>query len=286
MNRQRVTDAIRAAFIADAYCLGAHWIYDGKELSALDMDWGELNAPQAHWHKGKVKGDFTHYGDHGRWLYEFIRDSRTFHLPAWRDYWFAKMQHYTGYVDASSRETVEVLSSNPEALTGSSSQDLSIIGRIAPLLLVSDSLTGFQQHVQEFVALTHNSRRVLKAAEWFAGLLHAIVEGKAVREALSEASIDPDLKPAFDAAMASAGEDSFRTIRAFGPACGIDGGFEGTIHLLVSYDTFRDAMVANARAGGDSAARGMVTGMLLGAAGKVPPAGWSAGVNLDFIEQE
>ncbi len=65
MNLSTINHAIEAAFVADAYALGAHWIYDEAQLKSLDLNWEALNAPQAIWHKGKQKGDFTHYGDHG-----------------------------------------------------------------------------------------------------------------------------------------------------------------------------------------------------------------------------
>jgi len=55
MNKQAIENAVEGAFVADTYCLGAHWIYDGKELGALEINWEELNAPQAHWHKTKQK---------------------------------------------------------------------------------------------------------------------------------------------------------------------------------------------------------------------------------------
>ncbi len=80
MDKEGINHAIEAALVADAYALGTHWIYDGKELGALKIDWETLNAPQAHWHKGKQKGDFTHYGDHAKWLIEFIRSNDKFEL--------------------------------------------------------------------------------------------------------------------------------------------------------------------------------------------------------------
>ncbi len=58
--------------------------------------------------------------------------------------------------------------------------------------------------------------------------------------------------------MASKNNDTFETIRGFGPACDISGGFEGVIHLLCKYDNLRDMLVCNAKAGGDSSARGMI----------------------------
>jgi ADP-ribosylglycohydrolase len=58
--------------------------------------------------------------------------------------------------------------------------------------------------------------------------------------------------------------DSFETIREFGPACGIDGGFASVIYLLLQNKSFKEIMTLNAQAGGDSSARGMVVAMILG----------------------
>ena len=129
-----------------------------------------------------------------------------------------------------------------------------------------------------FVAFTHNSKPVLLAANLFASVLFNVLEGQSITDALGNVEIDETLQDAFDAGQASKGQDSFRTIRKFGPACGIEGGFEGSIHLLCTYDDFREAMMANVKAGGDSAARGMVIGMLMGAAGKSVPDDWRLGI--------
>ena len=281
MDNEKINHSIRAAFVADAYALGAHWIYDGKEIGGLEIDWQDLNAPkaQAGWHKDKQRGDFTHIGDQGKWLYDFVQENGCFDIKQYRDYWFGKMNHYKGYIDASSRETVEAIEQNPDTVVGSASTELSIIGRIAPLLLVSSTREEFLDHVQSFVALTHNSPRVLLAAALFASMLLDVIEGKSIPDALENADIDPMLQDAFDAGRKSKDQDSFRTIRQFGPACGIEGAFEGVIHLLSTYDDFKDAIMANVKAGGDSAARGMVVGMIMGAAGKKLPDAWVAGMN-------
>lgn len=277
MNKENINHAIEAAFVADAYCLGSHWVYDEEQLKTLDVNWDELNAPHAMWHKGKQKGDFTHYGDQGKWLLQFVQDNRHFDIQNYGGLWSDNMKEYTGYIDGSSRETLETLASNPRSNTGSSSHDLSIIGRIAPLLLVSSSKEEFLAQTQAFVAFTHNSPLVLKAAALFASVLYDVAMGESIDSALRSASPDAQLKNAFDAGMKSKGEESFSTIRNFGPACGVEGGFEGTIHILCSYDNYKDAMIANAKAGGDNAARGMIIAMIMGAAGQEIPSSWKEG---------
>ena len=277
MNKNTINHAIEAAFVADAYCLGSHWVYDEAQLKALPIDWENLNAPQAMWHKGKNKGDFTHYGDHGKWLYEFIQKNGHFDITMYGGFWLDNMQEYKGYVDGSSRETIEALKRDPHTDKGSASYDLSIIGRIAPLLLVSDSKEVFLKQVESFVAFTHNSYIVLKAASLFASVLYDVAEGKSIDMALHDVDVDPTLKSAFDAGMSSKGQNTFSAIRNFGPACGVEGGFEGVLHLLTSYADFKEAMIANAQAGGDTSARAMIVAMIMGASGKSLPTLWIKG---------
>ena len=59
-------------------------------------------------------------------------------------------------------------------------------------------------------------------------------------------------------ALNSKDEDSFKAIRSFGPACGINDGFGGVIHLLIKYDNLKEMIIANSKAGGDTSARAMI----------------------------
>ncbi|MCL4431754.1 MAG: ADP-ribosylglycohydrolase family protein [Epsilonproteobacteria bacterium] len=278
IKNETIINSMQGALVADAYALGSHWIYDETQLRNLPIDWEDLNTPKAMWHKGKEKGDFTHYGDHGKWLNEYIQTSDYFDPSQYAAFWIKKMENYQGYVDSSSRETLAILKNNPSTLCGASSHDLSIIGRIAPLLFVSKTKEEFLANTQMFVSLTHNSLIALKAAQFFASVLFDVALGAATTEAIKHTAVDPLLARALGAAINSQGQESFNAIRTFGPACGVEGGFEGTIHVLLSYDDYKSAMIANAQAGGDNAARGMIIGMIMGAALKEIPPAWKNGV--------
>lgn len=277
MKKVHIKNAVEMALIADSYLLGSHWIYDEDELKNLKIDWQELNPPSVMWHKGKVKGDFTHYGDHTKWLLDFVEKKHSFDLVAYKALWIEKMKTYTGYVDGACRETMEALEKNPNVITGASSHDLSIAGRVAPLLYVSESKAEFLTHVQSFVRFTHNDETTLHVAIFFANILYDVADGKSILDALQTTQIDTSLHSNLAFALASQGKNTFKSIRDFGPACSVDGGFEGTVHLLVTYDNFKDAMIANAKAGGDSSARGMIVGMIMGAAGHDAPSSWRTG---------
>ena len=52
--------------------------------------------------------------------------------------------------------------------------------------------------------------------------------------------------------------------------CSVEAALPGTIHLISKYENdFKEALVENVMAGGDSAARGMLVGMVLGAYGGI-----------------
>lgn len=160
------------------------------------------------------------------------------------------------------------------ALLGSHSHDLSLVGSIAPLLFVSNSKVEFLSNVECYIAFTHNNETVLSVAKLFATVLYDVSEGASIQDALANMTVDKAIQDAFNAGVGSKDKDTLMCIQEFGPGCSVEGAFEGTLHLLVSYDNFKEAMIANSKSGGDSSCRGMIVGMLMGAAGCEIPPSW------------
>lgn len=254
----KITHAILASLVADAYALGAHWVYDDKQLIDLPINWDTLNKPQAMWHKGKEKGDFTHYGDQTLFLLEYMyQNNNNFNKQEFYSFWSEKMSHYEGYIDGATRGALEHI--------GSESNDLSICGRIAPLLMNAQTKESFLARTQELVSITHNSPLALMSSQFFAELLWKSLENQDIIKNIQNLKIKyPDLLNWINSGLASVDKETYSAIRGFGPACGIDGGFAGVIHLLCLKDDFKTIMQKNAKAGGDSSARGMVAAMILG----------------------
>ena len=262
-DEKKVKDLVLSSLVADSYSLGAHWIYDEKQLQVLDLDWNNLNDAKVIWHKGKVAGDFTHYGDQTLWLYQYLEEKKKFDVNEYIEVWKTKIQSYNGYIDGSTRETLENIE-NKVTPPGSSSTDLSIVGRITPLLLVSNSKEEFLQNVESLVGATHNSNEALAASKFFASLLLEALDNKGIEKLLLtlKDNFDTKIQSYIYSGIASKTDDTFQVIRDFGPACDINGGFEGVIHLLCKYDNFKDMMICNAKAGGDSSARGMIAAVI------------------------
>lgn len=264
MYENKIKDLVLATLVTDAYCLGTHWIYDEKQLVDNDIIWDELNNPLAIWHKGKSAGDFTHYGDQSYWLYEFLKDKNSFDEKEYLNFWFNKMKTYTGYIDGASRDTILNIENNVTP-SGSSSHDLSIVGRIVPLLKVSKTKEEFLQNVGKFVKLTHNSKEALQSADFFANLLLLVLENNEIEKSILELknSYDSFFQEMIEKGINSKNSDTFETIRTFGPACDINSGFSGVIHLLCKYDNLKDMLISNSKAGGDTSARAMIASVIL-----------------------
>lgn len=263
-SKEKINEIIKATLVADSYSLGAHWIYDEQQLHDVDINWETLNMPKALWHKGKVAGDFTHIGDQAYFLWQFLKNRSDFNALEYLDFWEDKMRSYEGYIDGATRETLINIEKGEHI--GSGSHDFSVIGRIAPLLLVSGDEAIFVQNVQDFVKLSHNTPKVIEAATFFAKLLFRAIDAKNIEKEMLRLKdeFSPYVIKSVEDGVASKQSDTFKTIREFGPACGIDEGFSGIIHLLSKYPhDLKNLLIQNAKAGGDSASRGMVASMLV-----------------------
>jgi len=263
-DQKKAKDLVLSTLVADSYSLGAHWVYDEKQLLDTSIDWNSLNAPLAIWHKGKGAGEFTHYGDQTYWLYEFLKDKDEFNEEEYLTFWANKMQTYEGYIDGATRNTLQNISEGIKP-SGSESTDLSVVGRIVPLLLVSNSKVKFLENVEKFTKLTHNSAKSLSAAKFFAKLLWCALEHKDLEESIDliKDEFDTNIQTIVNRAIDSKNKDTFETIRSFGPACDVEEGFGGIIHLLLKYDNIKELLISNAKAGGDSSARGMIASAIL-----------------------
>jgi ADP-ribosylglycohydrolase len=79
-------------------------------------------------------------------------------------------------------------------------------------------------------------------------------------------------------ALAAIPQGGVAAVQALGPACGIAGALPATLVLALLYpDELETALIENVMAGGDSAARGLALGALLGARpGAFVPERWLA----------
>lgn len=281
MNRPeegKMTDAnaqamILATFAADSLALGVHWIYN---TNVIDKKWGRVEryiAPERPtYHPTKQLGEFTHYGDQTLVLLKSIAEKGQFTLEAFAARWREFFKSYDGYVDGATKKTLENFAAGKApAQAGSTSDDLAGAARIAPLVYrYRNDLDALIDSARLQTTLTHNNPRVVESAEFFARVVWKTLQGEsptaAVEHTLGEGF---DLQPFANwiaDGLKSADQDTRQVLLNFGQMCEIDAAFPAVIHLIARYENnLKEGLVENAMAGGDSAGRGLILGMVLGA---------------------
>lgn len=279
------------SFIGDAITLGPHWVYDQEKIQKTFDRVTSYQDPITDYHPGKSAGDFTHYADQTLVLLQSITEKKTFGLAQfaahWRAFWENPLNQT--YRDGATKQTLEKLQDGtlPEK-AGSDSHDIGGAARIGPLFLLAwESDAALIEAAQRETVFTHKEPEVVASAEFFCRVVLAVRDGADIPEAL-QATAKMKTWTALPenwiaAASKSAGSQTSDSaaLKEFGLTCSTSDAFPGICHLLLRYpEDPTTALIENATAGGDSAARGMILGLVYGA--KYPlsalPEKWRSGL--------
>ena len=264
---------VLASFAADSLALGAHWIYDTESISKMfdRVDTFLKPAPNSY-HATKEKGAFTHYGDQTFVLLESLAAKKGLDLSDFSARWRALFADYNGYMDHATTDTLSnYASGGSHEDPGSLSEDLAGAARIAPLVYVyrhdPDKLV---ESAKSQTRMTHNSPLTIDSAAFFARVSLRVLQGTQPVEAMKDVSREHfDGSPVsrwVQAGLATKDKDSVSTISRFGQSCHTEEAFPGVVQLIARYhNDLKEALIQSVMAGGDSAARGMIVGMVLGA---------------------
>jgi ADP-ribosylglycohydrolase len=264
---------VLASFVGDSLSLGAHWIYDTDKIVKTFGRVETLLKPlEKSFHAGKDKGEFTHYGDQTYVLLESVAAKKGFDPEDFAIRWQEFFKDYPGYFDKATKATRANFSSGKSFNeSGSSSTDLAGAARIAPLVYC------YQDHLDQLVEasrvqtkMTHNNPQVVEGSAFFAKVTWKVLQGNSpiasLEEAAQEGFSEVPISQWVEEGLKSIGSDTLSVISRFGQTCHAEDAFPGVIHLIAKYeDDLKEALIENVMAGGDSAARGMVVGMVLGA---------------------
>jgi len=268
--KERAEAMVLASFTADSLALGAHWIYD---TAVIDSDMGRVDnlkkPPENSFHPTKQAGEFTHYGDQSLVLLESIAANKGFDLDHFARNWRLFMDDYTGYRDHATKDTVRNFAAGKDsASSGSQSTEIGGVVRIAPLVFALRKDPGkLVSGVRQQTAMTHNDPVAIESAEYLADVLLKILNGSSPSTAFKEvATKHSKLQKMIEKGLETGGNQTRATIKAFGQMCDTNAALPGVIHLSTTYENdLKSALIENVMAGGDSAARGMAVGMILGA---------------------
>jgi len=264
---------VLASFAADALSLGVHWIYN---TNVIDKKWGRVEAyikpERPTFHPTKDLGDFTHYGDQTLVLLKSVAESCGFDPNDFAEGWQELFKNYEGYFDGATKATLENFAAGKGPTdAGSNSDDLAGAARIAPLVYCyRNDLDKLLYCIRTQTALTHNNQQVIESAEFFGRVAWNVLQDKtptaAVKQTLGEGFDREPYAKWIEDGLKSVKKDTRQTLLDFGQMCEIEAAFPCVIHLIARYeDNLKECVIENAMAGGDSAGRGLIVGMILGA---------------------
>lgn len=264
-NRQ--SGLLFGSYCADALSLGVHWIYDANELAQKHGRVTEHKAPGADsYHPHKEAGDQGHVGDQSLCLLKFLTRERKWDPSNFMDDWLGMWPDYNDYVDGATKATLaNVQNQTDKTQGGSDSVEIAGPARIAPLIafLSNSSESEVVKAAVEQTMLTHRSKEAEESATFLAKAGYRLIHGANLLDTLNETAPEWALKKA-DSVLS---ENAVDAIGKLGPACSISSALPSVLYLTIKHGSdIETAFIENAMAGGDNCARGLVLGMLLGAA--------------------
>lgn len=262
--------ALWGALNQDKYVLGLHWIYDVekvKEHFRVDQDVFEVLEDS--YHKNKKAGDFTHYGDLMLSFMEYMNSVDQIDVISYYDHFRKWMHTYEGYKDKAMKM---VLSNIEEGhFQGSDSSELGGLVKLPPILLAyKDKPQLAKLYAIAFTKATHDHPLVVSLATYFSELVFALNDGVNLLEAMEQAlaSMPTEVVDLYEKAKKALDQEALDAIVEFGQSCPAPNAFPSVIYLLMKYHEQPELMFQmNVKAGGDSAARGILLGMVIGATG-------------------
>jgi ADP-ribosylglycohydrolase len=255
------------SYCADALSLGVHWIYDTNELAQKHGRVNKYKAPGADsYHPHKQAGDQGHVGDQSLCLLKFLVREKKWCPSGFMDDWLGMWPKYDDYIDGATKSTLaNVQNRSDKTQGGSDSVEIAGPARIAPLIsyLAHSTEEEVVRASVEQTMLTHRSPEAEESATFLAKAGYRLMRGASLLDTLNETAPEWALKRANSVLS----ENAVDSIGKLGPACSISSALPSVLYLALKHgDDIETAFIENAMAGGDNCARGLVLGILLGAA--------------------
>ncbi len=287
--QDHVRGAILGSFVADAMGMGVEFENDPQKIQQQYGRLEDFVTPKLqHHHEGKKAGDLSHYGDQALELLISVVAKDRFDAESFMVRWRALMKSdYPTYKDGTSQKVLqEAIECNDELdKCGTASEAIGGAVRIAPLVYAYGQDTdSLKQAAKEQATMTHNSHISMLGAAFVAEVTAKVLGGQKPTSVIKELAGAEEYAPIsslITQALQCSIDDPVDAIARLGSDDSVKQALPASIYLIQKYeDNFKEAIVQNTMAGGDTAARGMIIGTVLGAYHGLNalPAGWLEGL--------
>ena len=221
---------------------------------------------------GKVaENNLTHYGYQIKILEDYISEN-SFDYEVFKGIWIKNMISYDGYLDEASSKSLEYYENG--YLFGYESEELGGAARIGPVMHFETDRERMLEKALEQTQVTHTSYRSLLVTEflvkflWKICVLHNIGEAAdfTVNSFRNDGKKYEYLEKNYSRALKYLNYN-FGEIENKSEVLFENDEFPVILYLCMKYRSFEEAQQANIRIKGDFAVRGIILGMIFGAAG-------------------
>ncbi len=285
-------DLIFTSLLANASCLGVHWIYNytyledlSKKQSLLfmkqDKKLYEEAKPSYYVYPNHQIGEVTVQGEILRWLYEALEQNPNLKLEEYKTLLFNQFKpggSYHGYVETYAKKMVVKTLVNELDLNLDEFEvnDTHLVG-FMPYLATKALELPIQKAWELAQLFTHNEDYLTYYL--YFDVLFELLKEHSLKNAIELAlSYAPDqYKEKLEKAITMDDTNAFIKHYA-GRACSIDQAIPVIIHILYHSKDFKDALESNAKIGGAASDRGLLMGPILAKVYDIPEA-WIKQVN-------
>lgn len=225
------------------------------------------------YNKKETENEFTHYGYQIKILMEYTA-KKSFDFEEFKELWIENMTSYKGYIDEASRKSLEYYENG--YLFGYESEELGGAARIGPLVCSEKNREAALEKALEQTQVTHTSYKSLLVTEFLVKLLYKICETQSIKDSTAfvtesfreEKKKYEYLKKSYFWAAENLSKNSEEKETKTEDFFEKDE-FPVILYICMKYTGFEEAQHANIRIKGDFAVRGIILGMIFGAAGKI-----------------
>ena len=208
------------------------------------------------------------YGKQTLWLLEHTVENKVYDPFAFANIWQKNMSQEKN-IDKASMDTLANLKSGRTCLgAGSSSHDLSVIGRHAPIIFSVLGMDEILESIKFHTCLTHMTKETIESSKYIAEVTLAMVYNLDVENTLKERSkfYGEMVEEEVDKAFNLKDKPYEVALQILGKNPEVEGGLASTVYLILNYhQDFEKLLEINKEAGGATVARAMVAGMVIGA---------------------
>ncbi|KAL6062138.1 ADP-ribosylation/Crystallin J1 [Balamuthia mandrillaris] len=304
-SKARAIGAIVGALVADAACMGLHWIYDHNKLQELVGEEGrpEFHEPPACPFYSYEPGRNTPYGEQTLKLLEIVAEGGAFDVAEavekHRLYFDPEAGSYTGRLDHSMKgflANVKAGKKYPEC--GSDDEQANGMARICSIVARYAGQEELLDRVDEAIRMTQNTDKAVAMGMAAARALEYVILGSSPKDAIQATLSDlrsPTRKHAKEAdvevlqkmeealQLAKSGVGHYEAVAKIGLSCAFPYSLQNGVHIMSLEEpkSYQDAVRDSILAAGDSASRLLWIGACLGAHYGVDaiPAEWKAATN-------